>query len=71
MRVVVKSKIMETLSEIEVNDAKKILIGALPDHNKVRNADDTTNNASTDKVIAVRGSKKEVCILLILIYCQC
>ena len=37
------------------------------DCDRVKNTDDAANNISTDKVVAVGGSKRKVCILPILV----
>lgn len=67
IKVIVEGKIIKISAKTGVDDAKKVLIRALPDFNGMKDVDDTANNANTNKIVITGGSKEEVCILPILI----
>ena len=66
-KVVVKGKEVEASAKTGVGDAEKVLNGVLPDCGSVKDADDIANGAGTNKVVATRRSKREVCILPMLV----
>lgn len=61
----VENKIIKVSTRAKVNNVKELLIGALL--GEVEDANNTANNANTNKVIAVKGPKREICILPVLI----
>lgn len=64
-KVVIKSQIVETLTETGVGNAEKVLIGALPGSIRVRDTNNIANSTDTDKVVA-GGTKGEISIWLML-----
>lgn len=66
-KVIVEGKIVKISTKAENSNTKKVLIGASLNHNEMRDTDNAINNTGIDKIIIVEGSKKEVCILSMLI----
>lgn len=66
-KVVVEGKIIEILVETGIDNIKKVLTGALSNYGEIENINDTANSADTNKIVAAKGFKREVYILLILV----
>lgn len=64
-KIIVKSNIVEASTRAGVGDVKELLIEALL--GRIKDANNTANNTDTNKIIATRGPKREICILPVLI----
>lgn len=60
IKVVVKSKIVEALTEAGIGDAEEILIEVLP--SRVENTNNEANGAYIDEVATARSPKGEVSV---------